>query len=65
MTTAEASLSYETVKHLDAWLARNLDHDEAWLVRDAMMRLAASDDLWLDRGWWRVYDEAMLGLALA
>jgi hypothetical protein len=58
MTTAELALGYDTVKHLDAWLAHNLDNDEAWLVRDAMLRLAAGDDGWLDRGWWRVYDEA-------
>ena len=55
---AELILSYETVKHLDAWLARNLREDEAWLVRQPMLDLAASDPDWLDRGWWRVYEEA-------
>jgi hypothetical protein len=56
MTVNEFHLDYETVKHLDAWLERNIDRDEAWLVRDAMMRLAGEDG-WLDRGWWRIYDE--------
>lgn len=64
MTNAEQTLSYETVKHLDAWLARNHNDDrdnhafwnERAQLRDAMMRLTASDEVWLDRGWWRVYD---------
>jgi hypothetical protein len=57
MTNAELSLDYQTVKHLDAWLARELRADEAERVREAMLEFAASDVAWLDRGWWRVYDE--------
>ena len=29
MTNAELALGYDTVKHLDAWLAHNLDNNEA------------------------------------
>jgi hypothetical protein len=64
MTGAELVLGYETVKHLDAWLAHNVaEGDERFFgserarLRELMLALAASDDTWLDRGWWRVYDE--------
>lgn len=65
MTNAEQTLGYETVKHLDAWLARNVrDEDQGrwWSgvsgLREAMLRLAANDeDYWLAQGWWRVHDQ--------
>jgi hypothetical protein len=64
MTKAEQTLGYETVKHLDAWLAHNVaEGDETFFgterdrLRALMLELAANDDSWLDRGWWRVYDE--------
>ena len=60
MTTAERSLSYETVRHMDAWLAINLCEGSLTLferIREDMMRLVASDQTyWLNQGWWKVFD---------
>ena len=60
MTHAEQTLSYETVKHLDAWLARNVRDETSGVidrVRADMLRLTASDEIyWLNQGWWKVFD---------
>ena len=64
MTHAEQTLSYETVKHLDAWLARNVRDETNGVierVRADMLRLAASDETyWLNQGWWKVFDRIAL-----
>ena len=64
MTDAELVLGRGTVEHLDAWLAHNVaEGDDRFFggerdrLRGLMLTLAASDDTWLDRGWWRVYDQ--------
>lgn len=64
MIDAELALGRETVEHLDAWLAHNVAEGDARFfggardrLRASMLALAASDDAWLDRGWWRIYDE--------
>ena len=60
MTNPEFAFDYETVKHLDAWLARNI-RDESQTVMDRvrtdMLRLVRSDETyWLNQGWWKVFD---------
>jgi hypothetical protein len=65
MTNSELRVSYDTVRHLDAWLDRTIMHehpDEVAAIRERMLTLVADDeDYWTAQGWWNVHDQVEYG----
>jgi hypothetical protein len=71
MTTAERTLSYDTVTFVDRWLFREFPvehHGEHYCtrLREAMLRVIASDEpWWITRNLWCAYDEALKHIELS
>lgn len=52
-----SDLDPHTVRHLDAWLERNVHEDGRDMIRAHILQLVAEDeDYWSNQGWWRAYD---------
>jgi hypothetical protein len=49
-----------TIRHLDAWLDREISGDKLrGMVRDAMIAFISDDpEYWGSQSWWNVYDRA-------
>ncbi len=48
-----------TVRHLDAWLEREVHENERDAIRAYMLQTVAEDEeYWSAQGWFRVYDHA-------